>query len=116
MTICPSHAPHVSLLPILLALRAPATPLGVLIEYGLSSAEYSLDIDGVAPWPDFWVPLDTARPIIQNLGAARLFWDVGAKAGSKGMLGNVADAVSWQEGDGWYHKYVRRPRQFRSRC
>lgn len=91
-----------SFLPIILALRIAYTPLSLLVEYGLTPNQYSLDVDGVAPWADLWVPLDTARKIIRDIGASRLFWD----DRGRGLLGKVGDAVSWEEGGGWYHKSV----------
>jgi len=40
--------------------------------------------------------------IVRDIGAERLFWD---KKG-RGLLGDVDDAVSWEEDGGWFHKYV----------
>lgn len=102
MTISPSHPPHVSFLPILLALKVSITPLSLLVEYALSPNQFSLNIDGTAPWDDLWIHLDAAREILRDLGAERIFWD----EKGRGMLGKVADAVSWEEADGWYHKWV----------
>jgi hypothetical protein len=41
-----------------------------------------------------------ARRILRDIGAARLFWS----SDGRGLLGDVDDAVSWEEDGGWSHK------------
>jgi hypothetical protein len=57
-------------------------------------------LNGLAPWSDIWIPLTLARVVVRDIGAERLFWD---KKG-RGLLGDVDDAVSWEEDGGWSHK------------
>lgn len=79
--------------------KALPHPLSILIQYDLGGT-LNPTLDGIAPWADLWVPLGTARRIVQDIGAGNLFW--GEKG--RGLLGDVDDAVSWEEDGGWSHK------------
>jgi hypothetical protein len=103
LVISPSHEPHLSLLPVLLTLELESQldPLSVLLKCDIGKS-FNPTLDGVAPWADLWVPLGIARQILHDVGAGRLFW---SKDG-RGLLGDVDDAVSWEEDGGWSHKSV----------
>ena len=114
LTLTPSHQPHLSFLPLLLSLTPPITPLHLLTTFHLSPKDYSIDVDGIAPFVDIWVEWGTARTVCEELGVARLFWDTnGAKGsegdgGGKGLLSEtVRRAVSWDEGGCFGHKSVK---------
>jgi hypothetical protein len=76
--------------------------LALGIWYNPTPNTFNSTLNGLAPWSDIWIPLTLARVIVRDIGAERLFWD---KKG-RGLLGDVDDAVSWEEDGGWSHKYV----------
>jgi len=94
---------------LLLSLKPPIPPLHLLTSLRLTPADYSLDLDGTAPFVDLWVPFGQARKICDKLGVLRLFHD--DKNGRQGLLSDMAkDAVSWDEGNAIGHKSVMCPR------
>jgi hypothetical protein len=102
LTLPPSHPPHLSLLPLILALT-PTSPIHILRL--LPPSSYTLTLDGLAPWTDIWVPYKTARELCEVLGFGRLFWDEERKG--RGMLDDrVGEAVSWEEDGAVCHKSV----------
>jgi hypothetical protein len=76
-----------------------ASPLSLILRYQ-PNPPFSPALDGLAPWSDLWIPLPLAREVVGDIGAQRLFW---ANKG-RGLLGDVHDAVSWEEDGGWSHK------------
>jgi hypothetical protein len=104
LIISPTSEPQLSFLSIILALKHHklASPLSLGIWYNPTPDTFNSTLNGLAPWSDIWIPLTLARVIVRDIGAERLFWD---KKG-RGLLGDVDDAVSWEEDGGWSHKYV----------
>ena len=75
----------------------------ILTALKLTNRDYSIDLDGAAPYPDLWVPWSVARRICDRLGVSKLFWD--ENDGERGLLSEaVKDAVSWDEGVTIGHK------------
>ncbi|ORX37398.1 hypothetical protein BD324DRAFT_447564 [Kockovaella imperatae] len=108
LTLSPTHEPHLSVLPLLLSLVPPLAPLQILTTLKLHQGEYSLELNGEAPFIDFWVSFDKAREICDYLGVSRLFWDEKDKA--KGLLGkDVQRAVSWDESHALGHNWLPSP-------
>ncbi|KAK4684345.1 hypothetical protein P7C73_g5837, partial [Tremellales sp. Uapishka_1] len=104
LTLSPSHPPHLSLLPLLLALH-PIPPIHILTHLHLQPSDISLDLNGIAPWVDLWVPWETAKRVCADLGVGVLFWLEGDRA--KGLLGDqTRDAISWDENDGICHNWL----------
>lgn len=61
-----------------------------------------MDLNGVAPFVDFWVSWRVARRIIISLGCEQLFWSPDNR---RGILGSsTIDAVSWDEVGAIGHK------------
>ncbi|KAK8866099.1 hypothetical protein IAR55_001250 [Kwoniella newhampshirensis] len=111
LTLDPSHSPHLSLLPLFLVLK-PLSPLTILSSLHLKPSEYTLIVDGAAPFVDIWVGRSVARRVCEQLGVGRLFFELdggssGAKGKRKGLLGDlVADALSWDEGISVGHNWI----------
>lgn len=100
LTLLPTHSPHLSLLPLLIALF-PTSPLHLIKLFHPS--EYSHDLQGNAPFADIWVPLERAKELCRQLGVDRLFWD--EKREGVGLLAErVNGAVSWEEDGAICHK------------
>jgi len=104
LIISPTLEPQLSFLSLILALKPEkiASPLALGIWLNPASETFNPTLDGLAPWSDLWIPLPLARVIVRDIGVDRLFWD----RRGRGLLGDVDDAVSWEEDGGWSHKYV----------
>ncbi|GAA5874558.1 hypothetical protein JCM8547_002191 [Rhodosporidiobolus lusitaniae] len=66
-----------------LFLACSLTPLQGLLRFSLDPLSYSLDLSGLAPFPDLWVPLQVAREVAKELGrdgelSALLQWETRA--------------------------------------
>jgi hypothetical protein len=86
-------------------LKPPIPPLHILTSLRLTSNDYSLHLDGVAPFVDLWIPFDLAKRMCEKLGVSRLFWDEADE--TKGLLSETAkEAVSWDEGNTIGYKSV----------
>ncbi|WVF70298.1 hypothetical protein IAT40_005087 [Kwoniella sp. CBS 6097] len=104
LTLDPSHPPHLSLLPLFMAL-SPTSPLQILASLRLAPEHYSLTMDGIAPYVDFWAPLSLAREVCAQLDVGKLFWDEDDPF--RGLLGlGVDDAMSWDDGEGIGHNWL----------
>jgi hypothetical protein len=102
LIISPTLEPQLSFLSLILALKNEKlpSPLSIGIWYNPPSETFNTTLNGLAPWSDLWIPLNLARIIVRDIGAERYFWD----KKSRGLMGDIDDAVSWGEDGGWSHK------------
>ncbi|WWC86435.1 uncharacterized protein L201_001312 [Kwoniella dendrophila CBS 6074] len=115
LTLDPSNRPHLSLLPLFLTLNLTSSPLSILSTLHLkpnspildpgTEKDYSLTLNGIAPFKDIWVPINLAKKICENLNVNRLFWDDNDL--SKGLLSVLMNEIqSWDDGLAIGHNWL----------